>query len=69
MFQMAELAGKLRSLLDGPSVCHAVGQKAISIISNMMEGDSVALSACANRYPSCNLQTSRHTLPHNIQCF
>nr|XP_046228020.1 adhesion G-protein coupled receptor G2 isoform X2 [Scatophagus argus] len=47
--QVAQLAGQLEKLLDGPTVSQAVGQKAINIISNLMEGDSLALSASANR--------------------
>lgn len=46
---MAQLVGQLEKLLDGPTVSQSVGQKAINIISNLMDGDSVALSASANR--------------------
>ncbi|KAM9337150.1 adhesion G-protein coupled receptor G2 [Symphorus nematophorus] len=46
---VAQIAGQLEKLLDGPTVSQAVGQKTLNIISNLMEGDSVALSASANR--------------------
>lgn len=51
---MAQLAGQLEKLLDGPTVSQAVGQKAINIISNLMDGNSQALSGSANRYNSHN---------------
>lgn len=41
---------QLEKLLDGPAVSQAVGQLAVSIISNLMESDSEALAASANRY-------------------
>ncbi|XP_072307429.1 uncharacterized protein [Eucyclogobius newberryi] len=47
--QVSKLVGQLESLLDGPSVSKAVAEKAINIISNLMEGDAKALSASANR--------------------
>ncbi|XP_073344180.1 adhesion G-protein coupled receptor G6-like [Pagrus major] len=47
--QVAQLTQQLEKLLDGPTVSQAVGQKAISVISNLMGGDSVALSESANR--------------------
>ncbi|XP_035513031.1 adhesion G-protein coupled receptor G2 [Morone saxatilis] len=47
--QVAQLVGQLEKLLDGPTVSQAVGQKAIEIISNLMEGDSLALSSSANK--------------------
>ncbi|XP_070841852.1 adhesion G-protein coupled receptor G2-like [Chaetodon trifascialis] len=47
--QVEQVAQQLEKLLDGPTVSQAVGQKAVSIISNLMEGDSQALSASANR--------------------
>lgn len=48
--QVAQLVGNLEKLLDGSSVSKAVGQKVINVVSNLMEGNSVALSASANRY-------------------
>ncbi|XP_076617091.1 uncharacterized protein adgrg2a isoform X2 [Chaetodon auriga] len=47
--QVEQVAQQLEKLLDGPTVSQAVGQKAVSIISNLMEGDPQALSASANR--------------------
>ncbi|TKS87493.1 Adhesion G-protein coupled receptor G2 [Collichthys lucidus] len=47
--QVAQLTGQLEKLLDGPTVSQAVGQKAVNIISNLMEGDAQALTASANR--------------------
>ncbi|XP_059183409.1 adhesion G-protein coupled receptor G2 [Centropristis striata] len=47
--QVAQLVGNLEKLLDGPTVSQAVGQKAVNVISNLMEGNSQALSASANR--------------------
>ncbi|XP_041817550.1 adhesion G-protein coupled receptor G2 isoform X2 [Chelmon rostratus] len=47
--QVEQVAQQLEKLLDGPTVSQAVGQRAIGIISNLMEGDSQALSASANR--------------------
>ncbi|TMS09080.1 Adhesion G-protein coupled receptor G2 [Larimichthys crocea] len=47
--QVAQLTGQLEKLLDGPTVSQAVGQKAVNIISNLMEGDALALAASANR--------------------
>lgn len=54
MSQVAQLAEQLEKLLSGPTVSQAVGQMAVNIISNLMEGDSAALSASANRYNSHN---------------
>ncbi|XP_047185929.1 adhesion G-protein coupled receptor G2-like isoform X2 [Scophthalmus maximus] len=47
--QVGQLVGQLEKLLDGPTVSQSVGQKAIGIISNLKDGDPVALSASANR--------------------
>ncbi|CAL9697752.1 unnamed protein product [Knipowitschia caucasica] len=47
--QVWKLVGQLEGLLDGPSVSQSVGEKAVNIISNLMEGDAQALSASANR--------------------
>uniref|UniRef100_A0A8D3A3E6 GAIN-B domain-containing protein n=1 Tax=Scophthalmus maximus TaxID=52904 RepID=A0A8D3A3E6_SCOMX len=47
--QVGQLVGQLEKLLDGPTVSQSVGQKAIGIISNLMDGDPAALSASANR--------------------
>ncbi|GLD69160.1 adhesion G-protein coupled receptor G2 isoform X4 [Lates japonicus] len=49
MTTVAQMVGQLENLLDGPTVSQEVGQKAINIISNLMEGDSAALSASAKR--------------------
>lgn len=48
--------GQLESLLDGTTVSLAMGQKVINIISNLMNADSKALAASANRYnPKINV--------------
>ncbi|TWW70708.1 Adhesion G-protein coupled receptor G2 [Takifugu flavidus] len=47
--QVSQLAEQLGKLLDGPTVSQGVGQMALNIISNLMDGDSRALSASANR--------------------
>ncbi|KAF7656917.1 hypothetical protein LDENG_00034460 [Lucifuga dentata] len=47
--QVAQVVGQLEKLLEGPTVSRSVGQKAITIISNLMTADSSALSASANR--------------------
>ncbi|KAK5849973.1 hypothetical protein PBY51_014264 [Eleginops maclovinus] len=47
--QVAKVVGILEKILDGPFVSKAVGQKVINIVSNLMKGNSVALSASANR--------------------
>lgn len=65
MLQVEQVAQQLEKLLDGPTVSQAVGQKAIGIISNLMEGDSQALSASANRYDSHNPHPQRHTFPNS----
>lgn len=52
---------QLEKLLDGPTVSRSVGQKAISVISNLMEGDSLAISESANRY---NTHLHGHIYPH-----
>ncbi|XP_028425399.1 adhesion G-protein coupled receptor G2 [Perca flavescens] len=46
--QVAQLVRKLEKLMDCPTVSQAVGQKLVNIISNLMEADSLALSASAN---------------------
>lgn len=43
--------GDLEKLLEGPTVSKAVGQNVVNIISNLMGGNTLALSASANR---CN---------------
>lgn len=50
MLQVAQLTAQLEKLLDGPTVSRSVGQKAINVISNLIEGDSQAISESANRY-------------------
>ncbi|XP_049912804.1 adhesion G-protein coupled receptor G2 [Epinephelus moara] len=47
--QVAQVVGNLEKLLDGPTVSQSVGQKAATVISNLLEGDSLALSASAKR--------------------
>ncbi|XP_030253845.1 adhesion G-protein coupled receptor G2-like, partial [Sparus aurata] len=47
--QVAQLTAQLEKLLDGPTVSRSVGQKAINVISNLIEGDSQAISESANR--------------------
>ncbi|XP_055086241.1 adhesion G-protein coupled receptor G2 [Periophthalmus magnuspinnatus] len=49
--QVSELVGQLERLFDGPSVSQSMGEKAINIISNLMDGDPQALAASANRLP------------------
>lgn len=48
--QVEEVVRRLEIILDAPSVSQAVGQKAIDIINNLMEGDTLALSTSAHRY-------------------
>ncbi|XP_034416593.1 uncharacterized protein LOC117749883 [Cyclopterus lumpus] len=47
--QVSQLVGNLEKLLDGPTVSQALGQKAVNVISNLMEGDSLALSVSSSR--------------------
>nr|XP_040023661.1 adhesion G-protein coupled receptor G2-like isoform X2 [Gasterosteus aculeatus aculeatus]XP_040023663.1 adhesion G-protein coupled receptor G2-like isoform X2 [Gasterosteus aculeatus aculeatus] len=47
--QVAKLVGDLEKLLEGPTVSKAVGQNVVNIISNLMGGNTLALSASANR--------------------
>ncbi|XP_047200551.1 adhesion G-protein coupled receptor G2 [Hippoglossus stenolepis] len=47
--QVEQIAGQLEKLLDGSSISKSVGQKIITIISNLMEGNAGALSGLANR--------------------
>ncbi|XP_029935794.1 adhesion G-protein coupled receptor G2 [Myripristis murdjan] len=47
--QVEQVVGKLEKLLEGPTVSQSVGEKAVSVISNLMEGDATALSSSANR--------------------
>ncbi|KAL6097563.1 adgrg2 [Pungitius sinensis] len=47
--QVEKLVGDLEKLLDGPTVSLALGQKAVNVISNLMGGNSLAVSASANR--------------------
>ncbi|XP_019740343.1 adhesion G-protein coupled receptor G4 isoform X2 [Hippocampus comes] len=47
--QVAELVAELERLLDAPVVSQALGKKAVSIVSNLMEGDPLALDASSNR--------------------
>ncbi|XP_068565634.1 adhesion G-protein coupled receptor G2 isoform X2 [Cebidichthys violaceus] len=46
--QVTEVVEDLENLLDGP-ISKELGQKTVNIISNLMESNSVALSASANR--------------------
>lgn len=69
MLQVAQLTGQLEKLLDGPTVSQAVGQKAVNIISNLMEGDALALAASANRYNSHNPHLHGHTYSHAYNAF
>ena len=65
--------GKLEKLLDGPSVSESLGNKAVTVVSNLMDGDSGALSASANRYNSPNHHPCRNTYLHTFdfskKCF
>ncbi len=61
MSQVAQLAGKLEKLMEGPTVSKAVGQKAVNIINNLMEGDSQVLSASANKYNSHEPHPAEYT--------
>ena len=56
VFQVSQFVENLEKLLDGPSVSQSLGKKAISLISNLMDGDPSALSASANRLYSQSLQ-------------
>ncbi|XP_047424369.1 adhesion G-protein coupled receptor G2 [Mugil cephalus] len=47
--EVEQLVGKLEELLDAPSVSQDLGKKALSVISNLMVGDSAALSSTSNR--------------------
>uniref|UniRef100_UPI003AAC943A uncharacterized protein adgrg2a n=1 Tax=Centroberyx gerrardi TaxID=166262 RepID=UPI003AAC943A len=47
--QVEQVVGSLEKLLEGPTVSQSVGQTAINVISNLMEGDALALAASANR--------------------
>ncbi|XP_075872207.1 adhesion G-protein coupled receptor G2-like [Nelusetta ayraudi] len=47
--QVEQLTGRLEKLLEGPSVSPSVGQRAVAVVSKLMEGDSLALSASASR--------------------
>ncbi|XP_034718260.1 adhesion G-protein coupled receptor G2 [Etheostoma cragini] len=47
--QVTQFVRELEKLLEGPTVSQAVGQKVVNIISNLMNADSLALSASANR--------------------
>ncbi|XP_008290530.1 putative GPI-anchored protein PB15E9.01c [Stegastes partitus] len=47
--QVAQLVDNLEKLLDSPSVSRSVGQKALSAINNLLDGDSAALSSSSNR--------------------
>jgi len=54
MLQVSQLVGDLEKLLDGPTISQSLGQMAVNVISNLMDGDSVALSASSDRYNSHN---------------
>ncbi|KAM6971575.1 adhesion G-protein coupled receptor G2 [Tautogolabrus adspersus] len=47
--EVEQLVGQLEKLLVGPTVSQSVGQMAINIVTDLMEGNSAALSASANR--------------------
>ncbi|XP_032359305.1 uncharacterized threonine-rich GPI-anchored glycoprotein PJ4664.02 isoform X2 [Etheostoma spectabile] len=47
--QVTQFVRELEKLLEGPTVSQAVGQKVVNIISNLMNANSLALSASANR--------------------
>ncbi|CAG5896221.1 unnamed protein product [Menidia menidia] len=47
--EVSKLVGNLEKLLDAPSVSPSVGQKAIGVISNLMDVGSNTLSGSANR--------------------
>ncbi|XP_054621819.1 mucin-17-like isoform X2 [Dunckerocampus dactyliophorus] len=47
--QVADVVEQLEKLLDAASVSQAVGRKAISIVSHLMESDPRALSSSSNR--------------------
>ncbi|KAM9839731.1 uncharacterized protein adgrg2a [Aulostomus maculatus] len=47
--QVVQLVGQLEKILEGPTISQTMGQKAINIVSNLMESDPLALSAAANR--------------------
>ncbi|XP_046880032.1 mucin-12-like [Hypomesus transpacificus] len=47
--QVELVVSRLEQLLQGPSVSKSVGQKVLTVISNLMAADPTALSASANR--------------------
>nr|XP_057916341.1 mucin-17-like isoform X2 [Doryrhamphus excisus] len=47
--QVADVVEQLEKLLDAATISQAVGRKAISIVSSLMESDPRALSSSANR--------------------
>lgn len=50
MLQVGHLVGMLEELLDSPTVSQDLGQKTLNVISNLMDGDSAAVSSSANRF-------------------
>lgn len=63
------MTGQLEKLLEGPSVSQAVGQKAVAMISNLMEGDSLTLSTSANRWNPHQPHLQAHITHAHIRCF
>lgn len=61
VLQVEQLTGQLEKLLEGPSVFPSVGQRAVAVVSELMEGDAVALSTSASRWRQCH---PRNTHPH-----
>lgn len=67
MLQVEQLTGWLEKLLEGPSVSPSVGQRAVAVVSKLMEGDSMALSASASRWrPRRLLMPRTHTHTHTL---
>lgn len=73
MLQVEQLTARLEKLLEGPSVSPSVGQRAVAVVSELMEGDALALSPSASRWRQCHPRnTHTHRLRHRLdvsKCF
>jgi len=58
--QVEGLVGRLERLLRGARVSQVVGRSAVRAISNLMEGDNLAISSSSTRYNTY----STYTWPH-----
>lgn len=50
MSQVEQLTGQLEKLLEGPRVSPSVGQRAVAVVSELMEGNVLALYTSASRW-------------------